>query len=262
MSVPQITPLPTPPSRRRPESFSDEADALLGALPAFQAEANALAQFVSEMSDEVAANAGESSGAVAAAQGHAEAAGGSAIAAGDSAGVALAQAGVAADRAGAADAAALAAEDSAIAAGAAAAAATSRSGEAAASANRAAAWADSDDEIDPGRRSAKYWADQAANSVADGMLDDTVTSPVKTWSSQRIADELGLSTATNIVRTNGVITSIFEVLPGGTRTTTLNYQSGVLAEVVQVHAGRRRTTTLNYTDGDLVSIDILETDDE
>lgn len=38
-----ITTLPTPPSRQRPTEFSNEADAFLGALPAFGTEANALA---------------------------------------------------------------------------------------------------------------------------------------------------------------------------------------------------------------------------
>jgi hypothetical protein len=38
-----ITELPTPPSRQNPATFSDRTDAFLGALPTFQAEANALA---------------------------------------------------------------------------------------------------------------------------------------------------------------------------------------------------------------------------
>ena len=41
--VTQITQLPTPPSRQRPSTFSDEADVFLGALPDFGNEANALA---------------------------------------------------------------------------------------------------------------------------------------------------------------------------------------------------------------------------
>ena len=41
--VTQITQLPTPPSRHRPSTFSDEADVFLGALPDFGNEANALA---------------------------------------------------------------------------------------------------------------------------------------------------------------------------------------------------------------------------
>jgi hypothetical protein len=38
-----ITPLPTPPSRSRPSTFSDEGDAFLAALPVFVSEANAQA---------------------------------------------------------------------------------------------------------------------------------------------------------------------------------------------------------------------------
>lgn len=40
----QITALPTPPSRQSPGTFSDRADAFLGALPGFVTEANALAE--------------------------------------------------------------------------------------------------------------------------------------------------------------------------------------------------------------------------
>lgn len=42
-----ITPLPTPPSRQNVETFSSDADAFLGALPAFATEANVLASDVS-----------------------------------------------------------------------------------------------------------------------------------------------------------------------------------------------------------------------
>lgn len=61
MSVPQITPLPTPPSRGRPAEFSDEADGFLGAMPDFGEEANILAAFVNGKAQEAAdivANAG------------------------------------------------------------------------------------------------------------------------------------------------------------------------------------------------------------
>jgi len=37
-----ISPLPIPPSKADPVNFSTRADAFLGALPTFQAEANAL----------------------------------------------------------------------------------------------------------------------------------------------------------------------------------------------------------------------------
>lgn len=51
--VAQITQLPTPPSRQRPTTFSDEADAFLGALPDFGDEANALATEVNNTAIDV-----------------------------------------------------------------------------------------------------------------------------------------------------------------------------------------------------------------
>lgn len=41
-----ITALPTPPRRDHPDSFADDGDAFLGALPTFATEANALATSV------------------------------------------------------------------------------------------------------------------------------------------------------------------------------------------------------------------------
>lgn len=55
--VAQITPLPTPPTRQDPANFSARGDAFLGALPQFQAEANALASEVSTKNTETSANA-------------------------------------------------------------------------------------------------------------------------------------------------------------------------------------------------------------
>jgi hypothetical protein len=46
MALPKITKLSTPPSRARPETFSRDADALLGGLPQFVDETNALAAAV------------------------------------------------------------------------------------------------------------------------------------------------------------------------------------------------------------------------
>lgn len=47
MTAPNITPLPTPPSRSQsPDTFSTDADAFLGALPDFATEANAQADYL------------------------------------------------------------------------------------------------------------------------------------------------------------------------------------------------------------------------
>lgn len=47
MAAPQISPLPTPPSRSQsPETFSTDADVFLGALPEFQTDANAQADYL------------------------------------------------------------------------------------------------------------------------------------------------------------------------------------------------------------------------
>jgi hypothetical protein len=56
-----ITPLPTPPSRNDPTNFATEADAFLGALPAFQAEANALADDVNSKQIQVSNDAVDAS---------------------------------------------------------------------------------------------------------------------------------------------------------------------------------------------------------
>lgn len=52
----QITPLPSVPSRQDPTNFNDRADAFLGALPAFQSEANALSTEVNTRADNVEAS--------------------------------------------------------------------------------------------------------------------------------------------------------------------------------------------------------------
>lgn len=61
-----ITPLPDPPSRSDPATFSSKADAFLGALPDFGTEANALAADVN--ADEIAAAASASAAAASALQ--------------------------------------------------------------------------------------------------------------------------------------------------------------------------------------------------
>ena len=56
--VAQITPLPTPPTRQDPANFPARGDAFLGALPQFQAEANALANEVNQKAADVINTAG------------------------------------------------------------------------------------------------------------------------------------------------------------------------------------------------------------
>ena len=55
---------------------------------------------------------------------------------------------------------------------------------------KAEEWAESNNEVEPGKRSAKYWANMAASVVTDGVIDDSSTSLLKTWSSNKISKSL------------------------------------------------------------------------
>lgn len=58
MPAPHITPLPNPPSRSQsPDTFSADADAFLGALPDFEADANAQADYLDDLADQVTIDA-------------------------------------------------------------------------------------------------------------------------------------------------------------------------------------------------------------
>lgn len=61
--------------------------------------------------------------------------------------------------------------------------------------------------VSGGEYSAKYWAQQAASIVTAGVIDDTTTNTVKTWSSSKISAELATKQATlvsgNNIRTVG-----------------------------------------------------------
>jgi len=65
MPAPQISPLPTPPSRSQsPETFSVDADTFLGALPDFQAEANDQADYLDALAIDVTADVAAAEAAV------------------------------------------------------------------------------------------------------------------------------------------------------------------------------------------------------
>lgn len=96
----------------------------------------------------------------------------------------------ASDSASSANASKIAAGESATAAWASKLAAGESAAAAFASEQKAEAWAEGVGEVEPGQYSAKHWAQQAADVVTDGVIDDSTTSAVKTWSSQKIAAEL------------------------------------------------------------------------
>ena len=59
MTAPTVSPLPTPPSRGdAPETFNADADAFLGALPTLQSEANALGSWMNSTAAQVSTDAG------------------------------------------------------------------------------------------------------------------------------------------------------------------------------------------------------------
>lgn len=82
MTAPTVTPLPTPPSRQEPDTFSDRSDAFLGALPTFQSELNTLGTYVETEAADVATDATTASTAATEAAASAAAAANSAASAG------------------------------------------------------------------------------------------------------------------------------------------------------------------------------------
>lgn len=66
MPAPQISALPTPPSRSQsPDTFSTDADAFLGALPTFRTQANAQADYLDVLAANVDAAAALGTAAIA-----------------------------------------------------------------------------------------------------------------------------------------------------------------------------------------------------
>jgi len=67
MAYTPITNLPTPPSRQEPATFSERADAFLGALPTFGTQVNAAGDYIDAKAAEVDADAATASAAAASA---------------------------------------------------------------------------------------------------------------------------------------------------------------------------------------------------
>lgn len=65
MPVPTWDALPTPPSRGNPDTFSDDADAFLGALPDFQTQGNAVAAYAEDQAEAAEASANAAAATVA-----------------------------------------------------------------------------------------------------------------------------------------------------------------------------------------------------
>lgn len=189
-----ISLLPTPPSRQDPANFALRADAFLGQLPLFGEEANALAVDVNNK--QVIASAAATTATIKASEANTSATN-AATSASNAATSATNAANSATSASNSATIATTKASEALTSANNAATSATNASN----SETKASEWADSATEVEPGRFSAKYWADQAASAV--GVIDDSTPSTVTAYSSQKVEDDFArndenLSGLTNV----------------------------------------------------------------
>jgi hypothetical protein len=145
------------------------------------------------------------------------------------------------------------AQEAAITASGAAATASQAAASAGASAQTASSAAEVATQM---RNEAATIRDQTQEIATGEVIDDGEIVLVKTWSSVKLADELGLATDASFTYTDGVLTGVVEQLPGGRRESVLEYSEGALTAVTVTLAGRARRTTYTYTAGALTGISV------
>jgi hypothetical protein len=157
MTAPTITPLPTPPSRQEPDTFADRSDAFVGALPAFQSEANTLGTFVNDSAVATAADVVLTNADVVTT-------GNDVVSTGDDVTAAAAQVALAADEV------ALAADEVALA--------TTQAGNAATSASTALGYLDAFEDSYIGQYADDAAADASGKTIVDGVFYFKTTATV------------------------------------------------------------------------------------
>lgn len=145
--------------------------------------------------------------------------------------------------------------------------ATGAANNALASELKAADWAEKPTAVEPGKYSAKFWADQAQSSIVNVLIDDATTNTDKTWSSQKISGDLSGKQATLVSGANIKTINSTSILGAGdivasgfplSTTTTGANKTLANGEFCTVTAsGRTITLPANPSAGWLVAISVL-----
>lgn len=118
--------------------------------------------------------------------------------------------------------------------------------------DKAQQWAEAESEVETGQYSAKYWAEQAAQAVSDGVIDDAATNTAFTWSSQKISDELQQTQETVEEELGQAVIAVSRsaVIGAPDWPVTLTYDdNGTLTQAVYSQGNARFRETLNRSDG-------------
>ncbi len=99
-------------------------------------------------------------------------------------------------------------------------------------------------------------ANMAQTTHQIATLISPAVAPDKTWSSERIAAEIGYGSETSYhYNSVGELVGMVETLPGGLRTTAFTYSTERnLSSMVETYAGVTRTTTYHYAGSVLTGI--------